>query len=240
MSFWPQQLNFALWCATTGCGVSRDMLFPSSLNLTPQIRSFYLFHVYFTVRHILYEMCGIQSFSALPDDPTFNQKDNKYNVASYERICGDFGIDPNSDFRFKRGANHGLGKVFIYVTRAGPVATGMSYPSDKAKFSDEGGNASDGNAAYFIRNDDGATKQFEHFVPNHAQGLTPEGLARINQSIEAFCYCILGAQADSRTSILGSDGSNRNTQKDFRELIEDAIINTDPAKKYHKISNGHR
>ena len=23
MSFWPQQLNFALWCATTGCGVSR-------------------------------------------------------------------------------------------------------------------------------------------------------------------------------------------------------------------------
>ena len=27
MNFWPQQLNFALWCATTGCGVSREMLF---------------------------------------------------------------------------------------------------------------------------------------------------------------------------------------------------------------------
>ena len=24
LSFWPQQLNFALWCATTGCGISRD------------------------------------------------------------------------------------------------------------------------------------------------------------------------------------------------------------------------
>ena len=35
MSFWPQQLNFALWCATTGCGVSREMLFPnSSLTLS--------------------------------------------------------------------------------------------------------------------------------------------------------------------------------------------------------------
>ena len=34
MSFWQQQLNFALWCATTGCGVSREMLFPSSLNLS--------------------------------------------------------------------------------------------------------------------------------------------------------------------------------------------------------------
>ena len=42
MSFWPQQLNFALWCATTGCGISREMLFPDSgLNLSEQIRSFY-------------------------------------------------------------------------------------------------------------------------------------------------------------------------------------------------------
>ena len=29
MSFWQQQLNFALWCATTGCGISRDILFSS-------------------------------------------------------------------------------------------------------------------------------------------------------------------------------------------------------------------
>ena len=35
MSFWPQQLNFALWCATMGCGVSREMLFSnSSLQLS--------------------------------------------------------------------------------------------------------------------------------------------------------------------------------------------------------------
>ena len=78
ISFWPQQLNFALWCATTGCGMSRDILFSSgsSLDLSPQLRSFYLFHVYFTARRILYEMGGIQSMSALPDDPTFNQKNN--------------------------------------------------------------------------------------------------------------------------------------------------------------------
>ena len=35
MSFWPQQLNFALWCATVGCGVSREMMFSnSSLQLS--------------------------------------------------------------------------------------------------------------------------------------------------------------------------------------------------------------
>ena len=72
LSFWPQQLNFALWCATTSCGISRDILFPTGyLNLSPQARSFYLFHVYFTVRRILYEIGGIESVPALPDDPTF-------------------------------------------------------------------------------------------------------------------------------------------------------------------------
>ena len=87
MSFWPQQLNFALWCATTGCGVSREILFSSgsSLNLTPQIHSFYLFHVYYTTRKILYELGGIQSDGALPDDPVFNQKENPYDVEAHEK-----------------------------------------------------------------------------------------------------------------------------------------------------------
>ena len=47
--------------------------------------SFYLFHVYFTVRCILYEIGGIKSVDALPEDPTFNQKDNKYKIASYQK-----------------------------------------------------------------------------------------------------------------------------------------------------------
>ena len=68
MGFWQQQLNFAVWCATTGCGVSREMLFPTNtgLNLSEQVRSFYQFHVYYTTRNILYEMGGIQSKNALP------------------------------------------------------------------------------------------------------------------------------------------------------------------------------
>ena len=110
MSFWPQQLNFALWCATTGCGVSREMLFSnSSLQLSDQVRTFYQFHVYYTTRKILYEMGGIQSKNALPDDPAFNQKDNPYDIASYKRICAEFGVDPSTDFRFTYGQNHGLG-----------------------------------------------------------------------------------------------------------------------------------
>ena len=45
MNYWPQQLNFAVFCATQGCGISRE-IFDSGLKLTPQIRAFYQFHVY--------------------------------------------------------------------------------------------------------------------------------------------------------------------------------------------------
>ena len=235
MSFWPQQLNFALWCATTGCGVLREMLFSnSSLNLSEQIRTFYQFHVYYTTRKILFEMGGIQSKNALPDDPAFNQQENPYDVASYKRICAEFGIDPSTDFRFTYGQNHGLGYVNIMYSD-GPFAqkqlqyppADLSNPSSQRLPDDSG--TTDNNT--IIRNDQGADKQFEHFVPNQTSGLTLNGLGRINRSIEAFGYCILGAQANTRSSILGNLGTARNTQTDFPVFLEDSI-------KTLKVSNG--
>ena len=83
----------------------------------------------------------------------------------------------------------------------------------------------------FIRNDQGADKQLEHFVPDQTSGLTLSGLGRINRSIEAFGYCILGAQANTRTSILGNLGTARNTQTDFLVLVDDSI-------KTLTVSNG--
>ena len=46
MSYRLQQLNFAVWCATTGCGRSREILD----KVPEQIKSFLMFHIYFTVR----------------------------------------------------------------------------------------------------------------------------------------------------------------------------------------------
>ena len=234
MSFWPQHLNFALWCATTGCGISREMLFPSALNLSDQIRTFYQFHVYYTTRKILYEMGGIQSKNALPDDLAFNQQENPYDVASYKRLCAEFGIAPSTDFRFTYGQNHGLGYVNIMYSD-GPFAhkqwkyppADLSNPSSQRLNGDSGTTDNDA----FIRNDQGVDKQFEHFVPNNSSGLTLNDLGRINRSIEAFGYCILGAQANTRSSILGNFGTARNTQTDFLVLIEDAL-------KTLTVSNG--
>ena len=222
MGFWQQQLNFAVWCATTGCGVSRNMLFPNTdLNLSEQVRTFYQFHVYYTTRKILYEMGGIQSKNALPDDPAFSEIHNPYDVAAYKRICAEFGIAPSTDFRYTRGRNGGLGTVYIWDTGIGPSPEDYYYPDpDLALFEDEritdrNNSNYKANGIYYIRNDQGAYKQLEHFVPDHTSGLTLNGLGRINRSIEAFGYCILGAQANTRSSILGNLGTARNTQTDF-------------------------
>ena len=131
MKNWPQQLNFVVFCMTHGCGISRK-IFDSGFSLTPQIRGFCQFHVYFTVRRVLYQLGGIESMSALPGDPTFNQFNNHYDVASDKRICAKFSIDPSSDFRFTIGKKHGLGRV------NGEMPLDFKYPG-WMKFGDEGG-----------------------------------------------------------------------------------------------------
>jgi len=206
MKYWPQQLNFAVFCATQGCGISRE-IFDSGVTLPEQIRAFYRFHVYFTVRRILFQMGGIQSVSALPGDPTFNPSGNKYDIASYKRICAEFGIPPTADFRFTGGKNHGLGYVYVGVTGHGATLTHIAWPGGYYKFSDEGGRASNGNLLYFMKPED--RPQYHWFTPNKSAGLTKAGLARINESIEAFVYCILGAQVNVRSSIMVVERNRR-------------------------------
>jgi len=184
--------------------------------------------VYFTAWRILYQLGGIQSISALPEDPTLNQFNNHYDVASYKRLCNEFGIDPSVDFRFTRGANHELGSIYIGVTDHGAMKTGVSYPGFY-KFSDEGGLASKGNLISFIEPDDAAYSQADWFTPNTASGSTQVGLSRINQSIEAFVYCILGAQVNVHSSILGSGGRAKEAQNEFLVLMADAIRQPDLA-----------
>ena len=120
-----------------------------------------------------------------------------------------------------------MGSVYIGVTGHGPLKTGTAYPGGFYKFSDEGGAASKGNLLSFIEPD--AVAQYDWFAPNTASGLTQAGLSRINQSIEAFVYCVLGAQVNVRSSILGSGGRAREAQSEFLVLMEDAIRQPDLA-----------
>ena len=244
--YWPQTLNFAFFIATTGCGVSRRILFEdkmrdgkndltdSELKIPPQVRSFFWFHVYFTVRRILFELGGPQNSLPLPGDTAFNQTENKYDIPSFERICAEFGISPNADFRFTRGDNHGLGSVFEYFSYSGYTKTPFKYPSKETKFADEGGRASDGNLVPYIENTE-ARNQYEYFLCPVSHGLTSAGLSRINQSIESFCYAILGSQVDVRSSISGSQGSAIETQRQFLSMVEDAIRNPEISKSVQRF-----
>jgi len=139
---------------------------------------------------------------------------------------------PNQRFPVYRQTNYGLGNVYIGVTGHGAMKTGTAYPGGYYKFGDEGGKAKDRNLLYFIEPDDVA--QYDWFTPNKAAGLTQVGLARINQSIEAFVYSILGAQVNVRSSIIGEGGRAKGSQTEYLTLMEDAISRPDLAKSVQR------
>ena len=195
----------------------------------PTAAFFYHFHVYFTTRRILYAVGGISSKSPFPDDPTFNNKYNPYDIVSYKKICAEFGVSPSSDFRYTHGKNHGLGNVFI----------DYNYPGepDLPLFSDERSKDDDrADVRSYVRNMQGADSQFEHFIPNYVQRLSQPGLLRLNQSIEAFVYCVLGAQVGARSSIIGNGGEAAKAQSQFLVLFEGEIRSPDFYKECFALS----
>ena len=236
MNYWPQQLNFAVWCATSGCGISPF----ESLNYPKVVSSFIKFHVYFTIRRILYEMK-----LPLPDEQPFVINNNPYSKVAYQRLCAEFNISKNSDFRWKGGRNGGLGDIFLDYG-AGYHGKGGGYqnvhlvrnydveadqwPGEDGKFADEGGKKEKGNLISFIRNDDFADFKYAWFIPTSGYGLTKAGLGRLNRSAEAFVYCILGAQVNTRNSIYGNGGGAVETQQEFLALFESSVIENDISK----------
>jgi len=112
------------------------------------------------------------------------------------------------------------------------MKTGTAYPGGYYKFSNERGKAKDENLLYFIEPDD--VPQYDWFAPNKTAGLTQAGLAHINQSVEAFVYCILGAQVNVRSSIIGEGGRAKEAQTEFLTLMEDTISQPDLAKSVQR------
>ena len=105
MQFWQNQMNFAVWSATTGCGVSQQDHLAAD---DPLMRALYRFHVYYQIRRILNEIQAL-----LLQDQAWSAEH-----IAYERICSEFGVSPHTDWR-RHGVNHGLGKVMNYWTHGG-------------------------------------------------------------------------------------------------------------------------
>ena len=130
------------------------------------------------------------------------------------------GLIHRAIFALQSEKNHGLGNIYVYSQ--GATKTEYGYP-DWMKFGNEGGKGIKGDLIYYIRPETSAANQYDWFAPKTAAGLTQAGLSPINQSIEAFVYCILGAQVNVRSSILGEGGRAKEAQTEFLTLMEDAI-----------------
>ena len=85
-TIWQSQLNFAVFCASSVCGVSVEHLNAKE----PMIRSIYRFHVYYHIRRIL-KILEIP----LPYENSFNQYNNSYNHEKFIGICSEYGVSNN-------------------------------------------------------------------------------------------------------------------------------------------------
>ena len=70
MRLWQTQLNFAMFCATSACGVSSAHLNYAKHSM---IRAVYQFHTFYHVRRVLKRLQA-----PLPHGPGFNAADNPY------------------------------------------------------------------------------------------------------------------------------------------------------------------
>ena len=82
-TLWQTQLNFAVFCASSACGVSVEHLNAKK----PMIKSVYHFHVYYHIRRIL-KILEIP----LPYENSFNRYNNPYNHEKFIGICSEYGI----------------------------------------------------------------------------------------------------------------------------------------------------
>ena len=241
IQFWQNQLNFAVWCATTGCGVSfNDHLNGPVVHKNPLMQSVYLFHVYHTTRRILEEMN-----IAIPQENSWNPLNNAYDRRAYERICQEFGVEPNADWRQKEYRNSGgLGDVHtkghiawtetdFRHTSLQPVVSqnvGNLDPEHMTFGSEVSGGRHCGVSSCdwrppkkahveFIEQDPRVDGAWSTFVLGDSIGFTQAGMGRINASIRTYVWALLGAQAQTKSRITESFEA----QKQFLALVEEAI-----------------
>jgi hypothetical protein len=241
MQFWQNQLNFAVWCATTGCGISK---YEHLQHKDPMIRSVFSFHVYYQIRRILNELV-----CPLPFEESFNPLNNGIDLGAFERICSEFGIPVITNFRQKLDYSNGMGNITYYykhhvMNRTGfkqkyvdVIVKGNNYnPNKNTRRRPEGGSGDP--SKYLFKSieqtfrkqsdtvdtssDGKGLSAISSFILDYSNGFTQAGVARINDSIRTYAWAILGAQSQARTSILGT-GTAFDAQKQFLANVEDAI-----------------
>ena len=109
-TLWQTQLNFAVFCGSSACGVRVEHMNAKK----PMIRSIYRFHVYYHIRRIL-KILEIYENS-------FNQYNNPYNHEMFMKICGEYGVS-NDLTKWRNQKYFSMWQSRAWET----VKSGMSY-----------------------------------------------------------------------------------------------------------------
>lgn len=203
--WWQCQLNFAVWCASTGCGVSFNDHIQNTSNLT---KSVYTFHLYYCTARILKELKV-----PLPTDESFCYYKNPYDKAAYQKICDEFHVSYNVDWRQKLESSSkcsGLGEYTQYFKPDGNYR--HSHQSEGPFF----------NPNDRIEHTVDISLGWTMFILDKSEGFTQSGIERINESIRIIVWALLGAQSQTRVEIL-KIGTGFDAQKQFMANVQDAI-----------------
>ena len=92
LKLWQTQLNFAVWCTSSTCGVSSEHL---NYAKHPMVRAVYQFYVYYHVRRVLKRLQVPLSHEA-----SFDAADNPYTKEEFFKICEDYGV-PHDPMRYR-------------------------------------------------------------------------------------------------------------------------------------------
>ena len=92
MKLWQTQLNFAVFCASSACGVSSAHLNYKKHSL---VWAVYRFHVYYHIRRVLKRLQAV-----LPHEDNFNPADNPYTEKEFFNLCHEYNV-PNGPMRYR-------------------------------------------------------------------------------------------------------------------------------------------
>ena len=177
--FWQTQLDFAVWCATSACGISADQHLNSNI---PMIRSVYRFHVYYQIRKILEELRV-----AVPFQSGFDKYNNRYDETRYNRLVAEYNLSTIDQSIWRN--------QYIF----------SSYQGSKLAYLDQ--------------------NSWSRWIIEKSQGLTRIGINKLSESVRAYAYLILYAQANARSSIVGNNSQALDAQQIFLNSFESLIDN---------------
>ena len=202
-TLWQSQLNFAVFCATSACGVSVEHLNAKE----PMIRSVYRFHVYYQIRRILNRLK-----IPLPYENSFNKYDNPYSHEKFIEICKEYEVsDKNEDSDenkvsddkkdscdLTKWRNQRYFAIYGKASRAWETGRpGMSYIN---------------------------INSFSRWIIEKSDGITKPGIEKLSESVRDYAYLILTSQTSTRSQIIGFGASEFDAQRTFLNTFENIVV----------------